>query len=80
MGSFLLCNAKLNKKYKISFLDVKQENLFFRLVDLGFLNGEFIVLKKRSIKKNTFIVNVSGKDYALRKEIINYIYVELSND
>ena len=72
----LVC-CKINKLHKIKRV-IEDEDCKYslRLYELGFLPGEEVLLKQKSFKQKTFLVQVRGVSYVLQENLANLVLLE----
>lgn len=72
-----LSNCVCGKIYFIkkidNFLNIKQRR---RLLELGFINGEKIVVIRKSLLGQTFLVKIKNYTLSLRQEIAFHILIK----
>lgn len=71
-----LAGCKANKVYNIKKIlddDLKYQ---LRLLELGFLPGEKVFFKQKSLKKKTFLVEVRGVSYVLQENLAKLVLLE----
>ena len=72
----LLSEIKVNQRAKITKVQ-GDIHLKRRLFEFGLLSGQFVSVLSVSPLKNTFIISIRGYALALRKSILENIFVEL---
>ena len=73
----LLVCSRVGQSYKIKNIQNTLETKYrLRLLELGFLPDEEIVLKQKSLKKKTFLVEVRGNMFVLQENIARFVEVE----
>ena len=70
-----LSDAKLNKEYVITSVDVENEKTRFRLMELGLVSGCKIRIEKKSIFKRTLLVVFSSTCFTLKTNLACQIEV-----
>ena len=75
MNDLKLINVKLNKKYKIKKINLSNADILKLLNNLGIAINESIILLKSNYGKNSFLVNVSGINFAIDKKVCEGIIV-----
>lgn len=73
-----LSNAKLNTYYKI--LKIEDCLLKERLLVLGFTKNSLVKVIKKSVFKETLLVEVIGGVLAIRKQLAENIIIEGENE
>lgn len=77
MNSFLsIVNAKYNKKYIINIVEDDCSPVMRRLGDMGFIEGEEIVLLKKSMLKKSVLITLGGIKMMLRYDLAEKIIVK----
>ena len=75
MNDLKLINVKLNKKYKIKKINLSNADILKLLNNLGIAINESIILLNSNYGKNSFLVNVSGINFAIDKKVCEGIIV-----
>ena len=72
-----LVSSRVGQPYKIKKIQTNLEIKYrLRLLELGFLPGEEIILKQKSLKKKTFLVEVRGNMFVIQENIARFVRVE----
>ena len=72
-----LVSSRVGQPYKIKKIQTNLETKYrLRLLELGFLPGEEIILKQKSLKKKTFLVEVRGNMFVIQENIARFVRVE----
>ena len=75
LSTFARC--KVGQTYFIKEISKGLEDKYYlRLLELGFLPGEKLIFKQRSLKKKTFLVQVRGVMFSLQENIANFVVLE----
>ena len=72
---------KVNKDYKIlGYLPCCPTKIKARLCALGFLKGEKILIKQKSLLNEVFIVKIRGFELCVQSKILAFLSLEERND
>ena len=72
-----LVSSRVGQPYVIKEILKDLETKYrLRLLELGFLPGEEIILKQKSLKKKTFLVEVRGNMFVIQENIARFVRVE----
>lgn len=71
-----LCDAEINKSYKISKILGDNFALKRRLMELGFIAGRNVCIVRKSLIKKTVLVQIEGYLLSLRCQVANMIVVK----
>ena len=73
--NLLVCSS-VGQPYKIKNIQNTLETKYrLRLLELGFLPGEKILIKQKSLNKKTFLVEVRQSMFVLQENIVKFIEV-----
>jgi Fe2+ transport system protein FeoA len=76
MNEIELINAKINAEYIIKDFRVENTDVVLLLNNLGIKRQEKVILRNSNYCKNSYLISVSGINFALDKRICEGIIVE----
>ena len=72
-----LATCEIGNKFKIKqVLEGQDFKYQLRLFELGFLQGEEVFVKQKSLKQKTFLVEVRGITFVLQENLAKRVIVE----
>ena len=71
-----LSNLKINQQGKIVFIN-GDIHLKRRIMELGFVTGQTVKILSISPLKNSYLISIKSYTLALRKDILENVFVEI---
>lgn len=71
-----LNEAKVNKNYVVSKIEIPNKKTYFRILELGLNKNIKISIKKKSMLKKSLLVAFAHSCFTLGMDIAKYIEVE----
>ena len=70
-----LLEAKLNTVCKVQEIKILDEQTKIRLMELGLIEGENVLVKKKSVFKNTLLIVFNSSCFTLKDNIAREVIV-----